>query len=230
MPARATIAELVAELLGTLLFVAIGAGALLVDAYTGGAIGPVGVALAHGLTLAVLVTAFAPLGGGQLNPAVTVALWLVGKMRTRYGLRLIAAQLIGAAAAGFALKFAFNGFDPGDTLYSIGAGGAPMLAYGFSTEIAVGIEATLTALLVFAALLATVDRRAPKMGGFFVGLAYAAATLVGGPLTGGAMNPARWYGTALAYGDLSAALVYVAGPLIGATVAALLVRYLFSER
>jgi MIP family channel proteins len=230
MPVRSTVAELVAELLGTFLFFIVGAGAVIVNAATGGEVGLIGVALAHGLALAVLATAFGPISGGQFNPAVTVALWLVGKVRTRAGARIIVAQLAGAAAAGFVLKLAFGGFDGGDTAYSIGAGGAPMVADGISTATAIGIEAVLTALLAYAVLLTAVDGRAPKMGGLFIGLAVAADILVGGPLTGAAMNPARWFGPALAYGDLSAALVYVVGPILGAAVAALSVRYLFSER
>ncbi|MGI9096248.1 MAG: MIP/aquaporin family protein [Candidatus Limnocylindrus sp.] len=230
MPARSTVAELVAELLGTFLFFIVGAGAVIVNAATGGEVGLIGVALAHGLALAVLATAFGPISGGQFNPAVTVALWLVGKVRTRAGARIIVAQLAGATAAGFVLKLAFGGFDGGDSAYSIGAGGTPMVADGISTATAIGIEAVLTALLAYAVLLTAVDGRAPKMGGLFIGLAVAADILVGGPLTGAAMNPARWFGPALAYGDLSAALVYVVGPILGAAVAALSVRYLFSER
>ena len=115
MPARSTVAELVAELLGTFLFFIVGAGAVIVNAATGGEVGLIGVALAHGLALAVLATAFGPISGGQFNPAVTVALWLVGKVRTRAGARIIVAQLAGAAAAGFVLKLAFGGFDGGDT-------------------------------------------------------------------------------------------------------------------
>ena len=148
MPARSTIAELVAELLGTFLFFVVGAGAVVVNAATGGEVGLLGVALAHGFALAVLATALGPISGGQFNPAVTVALWLVGKVRTRVGARIIVAQLAGAIAAGFALKIAFGGFDGGDTAYSIGAGGAPMVADGISTATAIGIEAALTALLV----------------------------------------------------------------------------------
>lgn len=230
MPGRSTIAALAAELLGTFLLVAIAGGTGIVDAATGGAVGIAGVALAYGLAVAVLSTAFEPVGGGQLNPVVTVALWLVGKVRTRVGLRLIAAQLLGAVAAGFALKAAFGGFDSGDTAYSIGAGGVPMIADEISIVIALCVEGLLSALLTFAVLLTVVDKRAPKLGGLFAGFAVTAGVLAGEALTRASMNPARWFGPALAYGDLSNALVYVVGPLAGTTAAALFVRYLFSER
>jgi len=203
---------------------------VIMDAQTGGEIGLLGIALAHGLVLAALGTAFAPISGGQFNPVVTVALWLVGKVRTIEGIRYIAAQLVGAVAAGFALKLAFGGFEPGDTVWSFARGGAPGVADGLTQVTAIAIEAVLTAVLVYTVLLTAVDKRAPQMGAIFISGAIIADIMVGGPLTGAAMNPARWFGPALALGDLSAAVVYIVGPLIGAVVAALSVRYLFAER
>lgn len=230
MPSRALVAALVAEAIGTFLFFVIGAGAVIMNAQTGGEVGLIGIALAHGLTLAALGTAFAAVSGGQFNPVVTVALWLVGKVRTAEGIRYIVAQLIGAAAAGFALKLAFGGFDTGDSAWSIAGGGAPAVATGLTHITAIAIEAVLTALLVYAVLLTAVDKRAPQMGALFIGGVIIADIMVGGPLTGAAMNPARWFGPAIAFGDLSEAVVYIVGPLVGAVVAALSVRYLFAER
>ena len=230
MPSRTLVAALVAEAIGTFLFFVIGAGAVIMNAQTGGEVGLIGVALAHGLTLAALGTAFAAVSGGQFNPVVTVALWLVGKVRTIEGIRYVVAQLVGAAAAGFALKLAFGGFDGGDSAWSIAGGGAPAVATGLAQLTAIAVEAVLTALLVYAVLLTAVDKRAPQMGALFIGGVIIADIMVGGPLTGAAMNPARWFGPALAFGDLSAAAVYIVGPLIGAVVAALSVRYLFAER
>ncbi|MCX5978951.1 MAG: aquaporin [Chloroflexi bacterium] len=75
MPSRTLVAALAAEVIGTFLFFVVGAGAVIMDAQTGGAVGLIGIALAHGLVLAALGTAFAPISGGQFNPVVTVALW-----------------------------------------------------------------------------------------------------------------------------------------------------------
>lgn len=230
MPSRTLVAALAAEAVGTFLFFVIGAGAVILDAQTGGGVGLIGIALANGLALAALGTAFAPISGGQFNPVVTAALWLVGKVRTVEGIRYIVAQLVGAVAAGFVLKLAFGGFEPGDSAWSIAGGGTPAITAGLSPVSAIAIEAVLTALLVYTVLLTAVDKRAPQLGALLIGGAIIAAILVGGPLTGAAMNPARWFGPALALGDLSAAVVYIAGPLIGAIVAALSVRYLFAER
>ena len=223
-------AALAAEAIGTFLFFVIGAGAVIVNAQTGGEVGLLGIALAHGLALTVLATGFGPISGGQFNPAVTVALWLVGKVRTIEGLRYIVAQLAGAAVAGFTLKLAFGGFDAGDSWYTVAGGGAPSLIYSLPQVTGIAVEAVLTALLTYAVLLTAVDSRAPKMGGLFIGFAVIADIMIGGPLTGAAMNPGRWFGPALALGDLSGAVIYTVGPLAGAVAAALSVRYLFSER
>jgi aquaporin Z len=230
MPGRTLIAALAAEAIGTFLFFVLGAGAVIMNAQTGGEVGLIGIALAHGLALAALGTAFAPISGGQFNPVVTVALWLVGKVRTIEGIRYIVAQLLGAVAAGFALKLAFGGFEPGDTVWSFARGGAPGVADGLTQVTAIAIEAVLTAVLVYAVLLTAVDKRAPQLGALLIGGVIIADIMVGGPLTGAAMNPARWFGPAIAFGDLSEAVVYIVGPLIGAVVAALSVRYLFAER
>ncbi|MEY4389116.1 MAG: hypothetical protein RLZZ432_835 [Chloroflexota bacterium] len=229
MPSRTLVAALAAEAIGTFLFFVVGAGAVIVNVFTGGAIGLIGIALAHGLALAVLATAFAAISGGQFNPAVTVALWLTGKVRTIEGLRYIAAQLVGAIAAGLLLRLAFAGVESPNA-YELANGGAPALDAGIDAVQGLVIEAILTALLVYAVLMAVVDARAPKIGGLLIGLAVAADILVGGYLTGAGMNPARWFGPALVFGDLSQAAVYVGGPLIGAALAALSVRYLFAER
>lgn len=230
MPSRALVAALAAEAIGTFLFFVVGAGAVIMNAQTGGEVGLIGIALAHGLALAALGTAFAPISGGQFNPVVTVALWLVGRVRTVEGVRYIVAQLVGAVAAGFALKLAFGGFEAGDTVWSIAGGGSPGVADGLTPVTAIAIEAVLTALLVYAVLLTAVDKRAPQLGALLIGGVIVADIMVGGPLTGAAMNPARWFGPAVAFGDLSEAVVYIVGPLVGAVIAALSVRYLFAER
>jgi aquaporin TIP len=230
MPSRTLIASLVAELVGTLLMVLLLGAAVIVNAFSAGELGLLGVALASGLIVAALATAFAPVSGGQFNPAVTVGLWLVGRVRTVEGIRIIVAQVLGAVAAGAILKVVFSGFDAGDTPWSMGGGGTVFIANGLTPLTAASIEAVLTAVLVYTVLLATADARAPRLGALLVGGVIAANILIGGLLTGAAMNPARWFGPALAFGDLSAAAVYIVGPLIGAVVAALSVRYLFAER
>jgi glycerol uptake facilitator-like aquaporin len=161
---------------------------------------------------------------------VTVAFWLVGKIRTIEGIRYIAVQIVGAILAGLALKLAFGGFDGEPSVYGFAGGATPLPSMGPGTPLLIGIEAMLTAVLIYAVLLAAADARAPQVGALYVGGAITACMLAGSALSGASMNPARWFGPALVYGDLSYALIYVAGPLVGAVAAALSVRYLYAER
>jgi MIP family channel proteins len=213
---RTTVQQLVAEFLATFTLIFIGAGAVVADAVANGAVGLVGVALAHALALGVMVTATMPISGGHVNPAVTFALWLARKIEApRAGLYVLA-QLAGAAAGGFLLK----------ALFPTGAGeatswGLPRISPFVSFPQAVVLEAVLTLFLVSAVFGTAVSPQAPKVGGFAIGLVLLFDILAAGPLTGAAMNPARAFGPALASGDWHAHAAYWAGPLLGAAVAAL---------
>jgi aquaporin Z len=200
------------------------------DAQTGGAVGLVGISLTFGLVIAALATAFGPISGAHFNPAVTVAFWLVGKIRTIEGVRYIIVQVLGAILAGLALKLAFGGYGGEPSVYEFAGGATPLPSMGPGTPLLIGVEAVLTSVMVFTILLAAADARAPRIGALYVGGVVAACMLAGSALSGAGMNPARWFGPALVYGDLSYALIYVAGPLVGAIAAALSVRYLYAER
>lgn len=215
---------LVAEAVGTFLFFFVGAGSILAGAGVigGGGGNPdlVAVALAHGLVLAVLVSSFGAISGGHFNPAVTFGVWVIGRIPAMRALWYVWAQLVGALAAGVALFLVF-----GDAGRSAGLG-TPALGPGVAPTIGIGVEAVLTMVLLFAVFGTAVDPRAPKIGGFGIGLAVAADVLIGGPLTGAAMNPARWFGPAVVAGAYSDWYVWWVGPLIGAAIAGLIYRYL----
>jgi MIP family channel proteins len=218
---------LVAEAIGTFLFFFVGAGSVVLGDYlaAGGGAGPglLGVALAHGLALAVLVSALGAVSGAHFNPAVTLAVWIMGKIAPMRAALYVVAQLVGALGAGLALKAVFpDSWQPSNI-------GTPALGHGVTPILGIGIEAVLTALLVLAVIGTAVDSRAPKIGGLAIGLAVAADILVGGPLTGAAMNPARWFGPAVAAGAYADWYVWWIGPAIGAAVAALIYRYSLAE-
>ncbi|HET7520143.1 MAG TPA: aquaporin [Candidatus Limnocylindria bacterium] len=216
-------AALLAEAVGTFLFFFVGAGSVVLAAHAG-ANGPglVGIALAHGLALAVLVSAFGAVSGGHFNPAVTVAVRLAGRIEWSHAVAYIVAQLVGAAAAGYALAVVMPDPAAGDSLL-----GTPTLGEGIDVMAGIAIEVVLTLLLVLTVFGTAIDARAPKIGGLAIGLAVAADILMGGPLTGAAMNPARWFGPALAIGHWDNWYVWWIGPLIGAIVGAVLFRYGF---
>ncbi|MFZ9385823.1 MAG: MIP/aquaporin family protein, partial [Candidatus Limnocylindrus sp.] len=169
MPSRALISTLSAELIGTFLFIAVGGAAVISDAQTGGAVGLLGISLTFGLVITALSTAFGPISGGHFNPAVTVAFWLVGKIRTIEGIRYIGVQIVGAILAGLALKLAFGGFDGEPSVYGFAGGATPLPSMGPGTPLLIGIEAMLTAVVVYAVLLAAADARAPQVGALYVG-------------------------------------------------------------
>lgn len=224
MGSKATPA-LVAEAVGTFLFFFIGAGAvILMDDPNGGG-GLVGVALAHGLALAILVSALGAVSGGHFNPAVTVAVRLAGRIEPVRAAAYVVAQLVGAVAAGLALRFVFpeSSWGPSNI-------GTPALGTGIDILPGIAIEAVLTVVLVLAVFGTAIDPRAPRIGGMAIGLAVAADILMGGPLTGAAMNPARWFGPAVASGEYTNWYVWWVGPLLGGIVAAVLYRYVLEER
>jgi MIP family channel proteins len=222
-----TAAALIAEAFGTFLFFFVGAGSVVLGDYlaANGGTGPglLGVALAHGLVLAVLVSALGAVSGGHFNPAVTLGVWIMGKVTPVRAALYVVAQLVGGLAAGLALKVVFADAWQASNI------GTPALGAGITPAVGIGVEAVLTALLVLAVIGTAVDPRAPKIGGLAIGLAVAADILVGGPLTGAAMNPARWFGPAVAAGAYADWYVWWIGPAIGAAVAALIYRSALAE-
>jgi len=215
----------VAEAVGTFFLVFIGAGSICLDSFTGGRVGLLGIAIAHGLALSIGVSATMGISGGHLNPAVTFGFMTTGRMERRTGLSYMGAQLVGAAVGGFFLRIMFA-----EHVWQARALGTPDLDPGISTGNGIFIEAVMTFLLVFAVWATAVDERAPKVAGFGIGMTLCACILMGGALTGASLNPARTFGPAMASGHWSNHLVYWIGPLLGAAAAALLYNGLLLKK
>jgi MIP family channel proteins len=211
---------IIAELIGTFVFVFIGAGSIITNTLTHGALGLLGIALAHGLALSVVITIFAATSGGHINPAVTVGMIVTRRIAPLLGILYIVAQLVGATLAGLLLEAVFP-----PLVWQAAQLGTPLLAPGVSVGTGVLVEAVLTFFLLLAVFGTAVDPRAPKIGGFGIGLTVAVDILVGGALTGAAMNPARSFGPALAGGYWQNEWVFWVGPIIGAVLAALIYQY-----
>lgn len=206
----------VAEFIGTFALIFIGAGAIVTDAFTKGGVGLIGVAVAHGLILALSINALGHISGAHFNPAVTIAMLATGRIGAASAIGYIVAQLLGGGVAGFLLSAIFPAQAVADAKL-----GTPLLANGVGFAAGVAIEAVLTFFLVTAIFGTAVDPRGPKsVAGFGIGLVLIADILAGGPLTGASMNPARTFGPALAGGIWDNHLVYWIGPVIGALVAA----------
>ena len=215
---------LTAEAVGTFLFFFIGAGAVVVNTGTDGGVSLVGIALAHGIALGVLVSALGAVSGGHFNPAVTLGVWIAGRITAERAVTYVVAQLAGALLAGLALRAILP-----ESMWVPAQLGTPALGLGTGPVAAIALEAILTMVLLFAVFGTAIDPRAPKIGGLAIGLAITADILIGGPLTGAAMNPARWFGPAVAGGFLDNWYVWIAGPAIGAAIAAALYRGIFAE-
>jgi aquaporin Z len=207
--------RLAAEFIGTFALIFMGAGAIIVGS------GLVGVAFAHGLAIAIMVTALGHISGGAFNPAVTIGLWATRRMTSVDAVAYIVAQLAGATA-GAALLLTFP-----QALRDV-ATGVPDLA-GVDFIQGTLIEAVLTFFLMITIFGTAIDRRAPRVGGFAIGLVIVMDIFAAGRITGAVMNPARAFGPELVFGEWNHALVYWIGPIIGAVVAALVYHYLFLD-
>lgn len=208
---------MLAEFIGTFALVFIGVGAITADHLTNGAVGLTGIAVAHGLAIAVMVSATAAISGGHLNPAVSFGMLVTGNMSAKEFGAYVFAQCLGALAASSLLMSAISPLALEAVSYGIPAVGESATA-GMATV----AEIVLTFFLVFVIFGTAVDKRSPKVGGLFIGLAVTMDIFMGGPISGAAMNPARWLGPAVISGDYMNAWVYWVGPLAGGALAAIL--------
>jgi aquaporin Z len=217
---RIDVRPLVAEFLGTLMLVLFGVGSAVLGAQY---IGPVGIALAFGLTLLALAYALGPISGSHVNPAVTLGMLLVRRIPARTAIQYWVAQLLGGIV-GAALLLLVAAQVPGVKIR--GAFGSN----GYGSRSAVGInifgafvaEILLTFLLVFICLAVTDRLALAGFDGLSIGVALAVANLVGIPLTGASVNPARSLGPAIFAGPaaLSQLWLFLIAPLIGGALAA----------
>src|SRR2546426_456345 len=167
----------------------------------------------------VVVSMTMNISGGHINPAVTAALWVADKVDGRTALTYVAAQLVGALVGAALVK----GLLPLAAV-RVTLAGAPKLADTVTFMQGIWIEAMLTFFLVSAVFGTAVSPEAPKIGGFGIGLAVFVDALVGGGLTGAAMNPARAFGPAIISADVHGQAVWWIGPLLGAAAAGWLWR------
>lgn len=221
--------KLVAEFIGTFALVFFGVGAISADQFlrssTNGqsGFGLLGVALAQGLAIGIMVTALGHISGGHFNPAVTIGFWVTRKLSTFDLLAYWVAQIAGAVAAAYLLRRL-----PFDAWSSVQLG-TPDLASGVTRTNGMIFEGVMTFFLVFVVFATAVDARGAfnKIAGFAIGLTVTLGVLLGGPFTGAALNPARVLGPALASNHWTNHGVYWIGPLAGGLAAGWLYDALF---
>ncbi|MCB9169230.1 MAG: MIP family channel protein [Flavobacteriales bacterium] len=206
----------VAEGIGTFALVFCGTGAIVVDTWTGGALGVTGIALVFGLVVTAMIYAFGDVSGAHINPAVTLAFFLAGRSQGRRVVPYVLSQLAGAFAASLALRALF----PDDATL-----GATLPAVDNTRAFA--LEVLLTFLLVLVILqVAHGSKETGTMAGIAVGATVGLEALFAGPVTGASMNPARSLAPALVSGSLDGLWIYLTAPLVGAVTAAWLWRSL----
>ena len=213
-----------AEFIGTFALVFVGSGAIMATRITQSSAGLVEVALAHGLVLAVFVSALMRISG-HFNPAVTLGMLAARRIEVMMAALYIVAQVLGAVIAAYALKATFP-----EAVFVATRGGGQTIALDISGSQAFLLEVIATFFLVFVIFGTVVDLRGPKIGGLAIGFTVAADILAIGPMTGASMNPARSFGPAVASGVYEAQLLYWVAPIVGAVLAALLYEYLFMPR
>lgn len=208
----------IAEFIGTFALVFVGGGAIMMAEQTSSPAALLQIALAHGLILSLMVSAFMNVSGGHFNPAVTTALLVARRITATVAGVHIVAQLVGAVVAAMALKMTMP-----EAVFAATQAGGQSIALEITATQAIILEAIATFFLMAVIYGTAVTSDVPRIGaGFAIGLTIAADILAIGPLTGASMNPARSLGPAIASGVFVGQVVYWVGPILGAIAAAML--------
>ena len=208
----------VAEFVGTFTLIFVGAASIMFAQSSG----LTGVALAHGLAIAVMVSALGHISGGHFNPAITFGFVLTRRIVPSLAAAYWLAQLAGGVLGALALRLLFPEEANLDQ-------GVPVVNASINVGAAVGLEAILTFFLVWVVFATAVDPGGAfkSIAGLAIGLTITIDILAAGPLTGAAMNPARALGPELVQGVWDDFWVYLVGPALGAAVAALAYEWLY---
>jgi aquaporin-4 len=186
------------------------------------------ISLAHGGIIGLMVYAFGHVSGAHINPAVTIPMMITRKISIVNGIGYIVFQCIGATIAAFTLKTIFPVLG---AKVNFGTQGGPSALLGSSTMSGFALELVFTFFLVTVIFMTAVHKKAPAgMYGLVIGGMVFLLHLVGIPLTGASMNPARTLGPAIASGYWDFHWIYWAGPIIGGIIAGLIMHYIFVKK
>ena len=220
--------KLAAEFIGTFALIFAASGSICADQYLRASgstsFGILGVAVAQGLAISLMVTSLGHVSGGHFNPAISIGFWVTKRLGTLDTVLYWLAQILGGLSAAYFLAAVI----PDSVWRPVGLG-VTSLAPDFTRLHGMMLEALLTFFLVFVVFATAVDDKGAfsKIAGFAIGLTITLDILVGGPFTGGSMNPARTFGPALAASQWANHGVYWVGPLFGGILAAVLYDRLF---
>lgn len=213
--------KMIAEFIGTLTLVLFGCGAAVLG---GEQVGQLGIALAFGFAIVAMAYGIGPISGCHINPAVSLAAFIAGRMSVKDMMLYWVAQFAGAlAGAAILMVLAKNGVESG-----LGRNGwGPGYLGAYSMQAALIFEVVMTALFVIVILGSTGAGSAPGFAGLGIGITLAVIHIVGIQVTGVSVNPARSFGPAVLVGGeaLAQLWLFIVAPAIGATLGALLFRF-----
>jgi aquaporin Z len=222
----------VAEFLGTLILVLVGCGVAVITQWS--LVGFVGIALAFGFTLGALVYAIGPISGCHVNPAVTLAMFLNGKIKGKQAVFYVVMQFLGASiGAAILLSIAI-----GQPSFVLAENGLGQNGYGdqspanFSMTSALVFEVVFTFIFLLVILGSTSKRATPGLAGVAIGFSLTVIHLFGIAVDGTSVNPARSFGPAIFVGGVAIEQLwlFLITPLIGAALAALLWKFLYNDK
>ncbi len=183
------------------------------------------ISLAHGAAIGLMVYTFGHISGAHINPAVTISMLVVKKIRFNDGIWYIIFQIIGAVIASFSLKLIFPKLG---AQVNYGVQGGPTDLINNSIISGLSLEIIFTFFLVIVIFMTAVHKKASNgMHGISIGGMIFLLHLIGVPLTGASMNPARTLGPAIASGFWEFHWIYWVGPIAGGIIAGLVMKYIF---
>jgi aquaporin NIP len=210
-PRASLLQKVGAELIATFILVFGGCGAVMVDVKSGGQVTHVGVALAFGLVITVMIYAVGHISGAHMNPAVTIAFATARHFPWKQVPAYLGAQITGAIASAYVLRLILN---------NDASEGASLPAGSNAQSLILEIIITFILMFVISAV-ATDTRAVGELAGIAVGGTIALNALMAGPISGASMNPARSLGPAIASSNYKSIWVYIVGPIVGAVAGAL---------
>ena len=221
----------ISELIGTMVLVLFGCGSATI---AGSVLGNLGIAMAFGLSIVAMAYVIGDISGCHINPAVSIGLWIDGRMEIKDLIMYIIFQCIGAII-GIALLAAIINTAP--SLGGYMTTGLGQNGFGAASSVGINVygalitEVILTFVFVFTVLGVTRSEKTSVVAGIVIGLTLAFVHIMGIPLTGTSVNPARSLAPALFMGGvaLQQVWVFIVAPIIGAVIAGLIHKGLFSE-
>ena len=219
-----------AEFIGTFVLTFVGCGAAALSGGVEGVLGVLGIAMAFGLAIVAMAYSIGNISGCHINPAVSLAMWINKKMDGRDFVGYVVSQVLGAVVAAALLKLIGSMCDP--IITGLGTNGYGSLSYVRLDMIgAIIIEIVLTLIFVLTILGVTSKKEYSSVSGLVIGLTLAFVHIIGIPLTGTSVNPARSLGPALFAGGqaLNQVWVFILAPLVGAIIAAFIWKYLTKD-